>query len=74
MCLSVQLPLPVQVPIQLLLELEANWLDQNVHELEFELSRMQMKWSLVSLAEHIFFLFNLDKRSFFYRLRHTVYG
>ena len=36
-CLSVQLPfeLPVQIPVQLLLEL-----DQNVNELEFELSRM----------------------------------
>ena len=40
--LSVQLlfELPVQIPAQLLLELEANWLDQNVNELEFELSRM----------------------------------
>ena len=27
----------VGVPVQLLLELEANWLDQNVNELEFEL-------------------------------------
>ena len=35
--------LPVQIPVQLLLELEANWLDQNVNELEFELSRMYMK-------------------------------
>ena len=41
-CLSVQLPfeLPVQMPIQLFQELEASWLDQNVNELEFELSRM----------------------------------
>ena len=41
-CLSVQLPfeLPVQIPVQLLLELEANLPDQNVNELEFELSRM----------------------------------
>ena len=40
--LSVQVPfeLPVQIPVQLLLDLEANWLDQNVNELEFELSRM----------------------------------
>ena len=40
--LSIQLPfeLPVQIPGQLLLELEANWLDQNVNRLEFELSRM----------------------------------
>ena len=38
-CLSVQVPfkLPVQIPVQLLLELKANWLDQNVNELEFEL-------------------------------------
>ena len=41
-CLSVQLPfeLPVQIPVQLLLEQKANLLDQNVNELEFELSRM----------------------------------
>ena len=40
-CLSVQLPfeLPVQIPVQFFLELEANWLNQNVNELEFELSR-----------------------------------
>ena len=40
--LSVELPfdLPVQIPVQLLLELKANLLDQNVNELEFELSRM----------------------------------
>ena len=44
-CLSVQVPfqLPVQVTVQLLLELGANLLDQHVNELEFELSRMQMK-------------------------------
>ena len=38
-CSSFQLPfeLRVQIPIQLLLELEANLLDQNVNELEFEL-------------------------------------
>ena len=42
-CLSVQVPneLPVQIPVQLLLE--ANWLDQNVNKLEFELSSMYMK-------------------------------
>jgi hypothetical protein len=28
------------LPVQLLLELDANLLDQNVNELEFELSRM----------------------------------
>ena len=41
-CLSVQVlfEVPVQLLVQLLLELEANWLDQNVDELEFELSRM----------------------------------
>ena len=38
--------LPVQIPVQLLLELEPNWLDQNVNELEFELSRMQMKQTI----------------------------
>ena len=32
--------LPVQMPVQLLLELELNWLVQNVIELEFEHSRM----------------------------------
>ena len=37
-CLSVQLP--VELPIQLLLELEPKLLVQNVIELEFELSRM----------------------------------
>ena len=41
-CLSVQLSfeLPVRILVQLLLEIEANLLDQNVNELEFELSRM----------------------------------
>ena len=41
-CLSVQLPfeLPVQILFQLHLELELNWLVQNVIELEFELSRI----------------------------------
>ena len=40
-CLSVQLTfeLPVQIQDQLLLELEANLLDQNENELEFELSK-----------------------------------
>ena len=33
-------PLSVQIPVQLLLELEPNLLVQNVIELEFELSRM----------------------------------
>ena len=37
---QVSFELPVQIPVQLLLELEANWLDQDVNELEFELSRM----------------------------------
>ena len=46
---TVQLPfkLPVQIlvqmPVPLLLELEANLLDQNVSEQEFELSRVYMK-------------------------------
>ena len=41
-CLSAQLPfeLPFQILVQLLLELEAILLDQNVYELELELSRM----------------------------------
>ena len=40
--LSVQLPfpLPFEIPFQLHLELELNLLDQNVNELEFEVSRM----------------------------------
>ena len=40
--LSVQVPfeLPVQISVQLVLELEANLLDQNMNEIEFELSRM----------------------------------
>ena len=40
--LSVQVPfeLPVQTPVQLLLELKGSWLGQNVNELEFELSSM----------------------------------
>ena len=32
--------LPLQKPVQLFLELEANLLDQNVNELEFELFRI----------------------------------
>ena len=42
-CLSVQLPfeLLVQILVQLLLELEAILLDQNMNEVEFELSRMK---------------------------------
>ena len=42
--LSVQVPfeLPVQILVQLLIELEANWIDQNVNELEFEPSRMNV--------------------------------
>ena len=41
-CLSVQVPfeLPVHIPVQLVLELQANWLDQNMNELQLELSRM----------------------------------
>ena len=41
-CLSVQLPfeLPVQILVQLHLELEVNWPVENVNELEFEISRM----------------------------------
>ena len=35
--------LPVQILVQLLLELKVILLDQNVNELEFELSRVEMK-------------------------------
>ena len=44
-CLSVQLPfeLLVQILVQLLLELKANLIDQNVNELEYEVSKIQMK-------------------------------
>ena len=40
--LSDQVPLDLllRILVQLLLWLEVNWLDQNVNELEFELSRM----------------------------------
>ena len=37
-CLSIQVSF--ELPVQLLLALEANWLDENVNELEFELSIM----------------------------------
>ena len=54
--------LPVQTPVPLLLELEANLLDQNVNELEFELSRtlvlvhilVYLHYSLVSLVLALF--------------------
>ena len=51
-CLWVHVPfeLPVQIPVQLLQELQANWLDQNVNELEFELFRMQMKQSKADVS------------------------
>ena len=51
-CFSVQLPfeLPVQILIQLILELETNLLDQNVNEIEFELSRMKMKQPWICIA------------------------
>ena len=39
-CLSVQLPFQVQIPVQLLLKVEGNLVDQNVNELELELSKM----------------------------------
>ena len=44
-CLSVQVPfeLLVQILVQLLLELKANLIDQNVNELEYEVSKIQMK-------------------------------
>ena len=40
MIVQVPFELPIQIPVQLLLELELKELDQNVNELEFELSRM----------------------------------
>ena len=45
-CLSAKVPfeLPVQIPVQLLLELEANWLDLSVIELEFELN-LECRWN-----------------------------
>ena len=54
--------LPVQTPVPLFLELEANLLDQNVNELEFELSRnlvlvhilVYLHYSLVSLVLALF--------------------
>ena len=45
-CLSVQPPPLVQIRVQFLLELEVNWwLDQNVNELEFELSILERRWN-----------------------------
>ena len=40
--LSFQMPLevPFEILFQLFLELEADWLDQNVNELDFEQSKM----------------------------------
>jgi hypothetical protein len=52
-CLSVQLPFELQV--HLLLEQKANLLDQNVNELEFELSRMNETTLYVSRSS-----FSLD--------------
>ena len=55
-CLLVQVPfeLPVETLVQLLLELEANWLDQNVNELKFE--QLESKWNdPVTLSETTFF-------------------
>ena len=46
-------PLSVQIPVQLLLELEPNLLVQNVIELEFELSSMQMKQSFVDRPSRV---------------------
>ena len=41
-CLSFQVPFKLldEILVQLLIELEVNLLDQNVNELEFQLSRM----------------------------------
>ena len=47
-CLSVQLPfeLPVELPVCLFLELEPDWLDQNVNELQFELRiYLECRWN-----------------------------
>ena len=51
--MNVQLPFesPVQIPVQLLLELEVNLLDQTLNDLEFELSRKQMKRPFVWTTE-----------------------
>ena len=46
--------LPFQIPVQLLLELESNLLDQIIYELEFGLSRMYMKQSQFHLKEQSF--------------------
>ena len=43
-CLSVQVPF--ELPVQLLLVLKANWLDQIVNEVEFD--RMKMKQLLIT--------------------------
>jgi len=40
-CLSAQVPF--ELPVQLLLELQANWLDQNVNELE--LNYQECRWN-----------------------------
>ena len=50
-CLSFQVlfDLPVQITVQLVLDLEASWLDQDVNELEFELSRMYADETNLSL-------------------------
>ena len=50
--LSVQLPFEflVQIPVQMLLELEADLLDQNVNELQYELSLVYLKQPLVNFG------------------------
>ena len=55
-CLLVRVPfeLPVQIPVQLLLELEANWLDQNVNKLEFELKQPIVFWTTSAVLVAIF--------------------
>ena len=49
-CLSVQVEF--ELPVQLLLELEANRLVQNVNELQFELSRMYLDETIPNLFDH----------------------
>ena len=49
-CLSVQLPF--ELPVQFLLDIEANLLVRNLNELEFELPRIKMKQPIVEMNEH----------------------
>ena len=57
-CLSFQtlLEVPFEISFQMLLELEANWLDRNANELEFELSKGQL------ISKCLFGVFNSPKK------------